>query len=1157
MKFKSKYTLSLVLIIITALVIITYNPLKLSKGLHIALVGPMTGDTAINGAAYLQGVNLAVSQINQQGGINEKNVIIDVYDDQNKKDIATQKAKEIIDNNRALIVIGHNYSSCSSAGGNVYRNHKIPAITPTSTHPSVTIDNPWYFRITFNDNLQGRFLANYASKVLKCQAVCIVSEDLDYGANLAQIFKKTLTGMKVTILSHDTFQTKSNNLDSQLDRIVDHLKEKLKKRYKNTVIYLSVHSPEGIRLIQRIKDQGIQNAIMTPDALAAQSFVDGFSDLKKEQLSPGFYTDGIYVATPFIFDTARETAQRFKESYQTVYKIEPDWRAAFAYDAAMLAASIFKKANITGSQETLVQERMAIRDALSQINQIQYAIEGITGFNFFDENGDSPKPISIGIYKNNKLISALTQLQAVFNEKEIADVEQALKKEQVVTVDNQLMYKTNVVYTGIEVNEIKEIDFKERRCVIDFYLWFRYQGQLEIEKIVFPNAITPILLNTPIEEDHSRQVHYKAFHVSGNFKMDYLPHAYTPGQHLIGIKFHHQTLNENNLIFVTDIIGMRLNDELPLIDRIDKPQILSNAYDCQIQKVVFHRNVAQKNSLGNLQYLNDKTGMIDYSCFNLEVWILKNKITLRGVITSYSWNAFFLFLATCMLVIIYIFREYLVHRFLRFSWMLHTLFLSLWLLSGEGVLLEWFASKKNPRYMEMIKLAFDVLWWIIPAYLLNLAIKRFIWIPLEIKSNRSVPKILQNFLAFIFYLLAFFGIVAYVFDQKLTSLLATSGMVAMIIGLAIQVNIANIFSGIAINLEHPFRINDWVKIGEDFRGKVVDITWRTIKLRTMDGSLLSLPNSIASESPIHNYNHPNRFFWNRVEVFVDPKHNPEHIKKILMNALLSVNGIVKAKDPSIRFGLNEWAAVYTLFYCLDDYDMKYYYRSTVFEQAWIHLFRSGIRPAVSRQELYLFEGREDRNADEAKLPISLIKEIDLFQHLSEDAKLDLSQRMHLHHFQSNDIVFKQGDMGNSLFVIREGVVGVWIKMGNGEAIEVARLGAGSFFGEMALLTGEPRTASIITKTESFIYEITKKDFAPIIESFPETAQRLSHELTQRSSNRELLEDEYRTSQLNKDDLNTQFLNRIMNFFGVKKQPEVYKGPDIDDDISEELILEGD
>jgi branched-chain amino acid transport system substrate-binding protein len=1135
-------TLFIIAAIITTIIIISSD-----TGIHIALIGPMTGKTAINGKAYLEGANMAVFEVNKSGGIRDQEIIVDVYDDKNEHEIAEQKAKDIVDYNRAVLVIGHNYSSCSSAGGKIYLKNQIPAITPTSTNPSVTINNPYYFRITFNDNLQGRFLANYAKKVLRCKGACIISESLAYGANLANIFEKTLTEMNTPILLHDQFDRKDKNLPQRLQCIVENLKSILNRNTNdNIIVYLSVHSPEGIILIKHIRDNDIKNAIMTPDAMASQSFVDGFAEQKKEQTSPGYYTNGIYVATPFIYDTANESAQQFKERYKIKYGKEPDWRAAFAYDAAKLAIHAFDKAKIQGTADCILEDRNRVQTFLTQMNQIQYGLEGITGFNYFDSNGDTPKPISIGVYKNNKLISALTQLRSVYNINEIADIDKALAKEQLMRVDGRLMYKTNVVYTGIEISEIKKINVKERTCDLNFYLWFRYQGKIDFSNIIFQNAIKPIILKDPIKKGHDGQIFYKAFYVEGQFKMDYLSHAYTPGEHLIGIQFHHQSLNENNLIFVSDVIGMRLNENESIASRIQQPHILSNSLDCQVTKAMFHRNVIQKNSLGSLQYLNDKTGMINYSCFNLEIWIIKNSLSLRGVIENYYWN---LIIASCTLftlLVMHLFRAYLIASFSRLSWMIHTFCLSLYLLTSESLLLDLISGTKNPRYMEIIKLFFDILWWLVPAYLINLAVRRFIWIPLELRSNRSVPKILQNFLAFLVYLLAFFGIVAYVFDQKLTSLLATSGMVAMIIGLAIQVNIANIFSGIAINLEHPFRINDWVKIGDEFSGKVVDITWRTIKIKKRDGSLLSLPNSIASESPIHNYNHPNRFFWNRIEIFVDPKHNPEKIKSILMNAVLSVNGIVKSVDPTIRFELNEWAAVFIIFYCMDDYDLKFYYRSQVFEQAWIHLGRSGVRPAVQRQELYLYDGPEDRSEEDARRPITLLNEIDLFTYLDDEMKENLSKRMNLHHFQANDIVFKQGDKGDSLFIIREGVVGVWIKMEDGDAIEVARLGAGSFFGEMALLTGEPRTASIITKTESYLYEITKKDFAPIIECSPQTVQKLSMELTQRTINREVLEDEYRNSQLNKEDLNNQFLNRIINFFGVKKQQN-YSGADLSDD----------
>ncbi|ETR74607.1 MAG: MscS Mechanosensitive ion channel [Candidatus Magnetoglobus multicellularis str. Araruama] len=360
----------------------------------------------------------------------------------------------------------------------------------------------------------------------------------------------------------------------------------------------------------------------------------------------------------------------------------------------MLAIHTFKESNIIGEPETIANDRKQIKQTLAQMNQIQYGLEGITGFNYFDHNGDTPKPISIGVYKNNKLISALTQLKAVYNENEIADIEKALAQEHLLRVDGKLMYKTNVVYTGMELEEIKDIDFKGRVCTIDFYLWFRYQGEINFQDIVFANAIAPITLGKPVKTANSGQIYYKAFHVVGQFKLDYLSHAYTPGEHLIGIQFHHKSLNENNLIFVTDIIGLRLHENESIARRVQHPGILSPSLDCQVTKAMFHRNVIQKNSLGNLQYLKTKTGMIDYSCFNLEIWIIKNSLSLRGVITNYYWNLTIASLTLLLLFAIHLFRLYLIQHFLRLSWLVHSFCLSMYLLASESVLLEWISGKK-------------------------------------------------------------------------------------------------------------------------------------------------------------------------------------------------------------------------------------------------------------------------------------------------------------------------------------------------------------------------------------------------------------------------------------------------------------------------------
>ncbi|MBE9563104.1 MAG: mechanosensitive ion channel, partial [Proteobacteria bacterium] len=260
----------------------------------------------------------------------------------------------------------------------------------------------------------------------------------------------------------------------------------------------------------------------------------------------------------------------------------------------------------------------------------------------------------------------------------------------------------------------------------------------------------------------------------------------------------------------------------------------------------------------------------------------------------------------------------------------------------------------------------------------------------------------------------------------LTSLLATSGVIAMIIGLAIQINISNIFSGIVINVERPFRVNDGIKIqlGKVFHeGKVVDITWRTTRLLTDAGYVLSVPNSVASEAVIHNYNYTEELCQSSVNIRIDYAHPPERVEKILLDATLSTDDVLKEPHPTCRFKkFVDWAAEYTILFYVNDYGKKVSCNQAVFKRVWIHLNRAGIVPPVVRQEVQTSQGIKSRSLDEASKPMALLHEMDIFLPFSEEIKTYLSERMRQHRFSEGETVVKQGDVGNSLFVIVEGVV---------------------------------------------------------------------------------------------------------------------------------------
>ncbi len=470
----------------------------------------------------------------------------------------------------------------------------------------------------------------------------------------------------------------------------------------------------------------------------------------------------------------------------------------------------------------------------------------------------------------------------------------------------------------------------------------------------------------------------------------------------------------------------------------------------------------------------------------------------------------------------------------RLAWLLQALFATMFVISAEGTLLHWLVNKVSVNFLNLIILCFDVIWWALPAYLLNLAIERFVWLAMEARTGQVIPNIIRNFVASIIFIIATFGAIAFVFDQEITGLLATSGMIAMIIGLAIQVNISNIFSGIAINLEQPFRIGDWIEIGDYNEGKVTNITWRSTTIRDRNNVTICIPNSTAAESSIRNFSYPEKNIELWFEVFIDPRHRSNRIAKLLLDAALSTPGVLADPAPYAKFkGMSEWSAVYIVGYVIGDYGKKATIKNALWSRIEVHLGRVGIKPALQRQEVHLIKG-EDFHIEQEVSALDLINEIEIFNPFSAESKLALSKSMTRIFFPVGKHVVTQGDSGDSMFCIVEGTVGVVINIGPDKTLEVARLGAGAFFGEMALLTGEPRTASIVAVSNIFVYEISKEHLGPLIQKEPEVSMRISKILTERKIATEAQKNSATTEKIDKEGMMSQFFNKMQSFFGTKK-----------------------
>ncbi len=699
-------------------------------------------------------------------------------------------------------------------------------------------------------------------------------------------------------------------------------------------VFIAAEEPEAAVVLKKLRDAGLKNPVVGTSILATRAFARAVGETD-EVVAP--YTNGIVAATPLLFDTANEEAQNFNSRYQNRFGVPSDWVAAYAFDSVHMIVEAFKRGERKPDEKIRDGGRRMIRDAFAAARKVEDGIRGVTGVKTFGPEGEAVTPVLMGRYNGHSMVSALTQLQPI-KQGTAANYIEELKQGRVLYVNDRFMYKTNVVYTGLQVKEVSELDLEKGTATVELLLWFRYSGEFQPEDIVFSNVREPIKLDKPAAEQFSQGLNYKLFNVKAKFNSDFsvVPRPY--GTVLVGFDFNHRQLNRNNLQYVTDVLGIGLAAGKTFQDLLEEDHAISPKLDWKIDKAWVSQEIVPIGTRGDPTYVGHGAVDPDFSRITLGILMSRAEISARDFISEdyFVYLTIFGLLGTVFAVVMD--RKKHGRFWSAQSWILRVMSWPVLLLAGGNLLLDFAVAELSKSYVNMLVLGYKCLWWLVPARIMGIAVERFVWVPLEEHTRRMVPNVIRMFGSFNIYILAGFGIIAFVFDQKITSLLATSGLLAMIIGLAVQANISNIFSGIAINLERPFVVGDWIKIGDLEEGEVVDTTWRTIRIKTRDGFTISMPNGQASESPVQNFTagKVTRLSYN---LNVDANADPRPICDILAKALREAEGVVKEPAPSARYcgtvdGYNDWGGQFSIQYWISSYAR----REIVSDAAWQNVY---------------------------------------------------------------------------------------------------------------------------------------------------------------------------------------------------------------------------
>jgi CRP-like cAMP-binding protein len=317
--------------------------------------------------------------------------------------------------------------------------------------------------------------------------------------------------------------------------------------------------------------------------------------------------------------------------------------------------------------------------------------------------------------------------------------------------------------------------------------------------------------------------------------------------------------------------------------------------------------------------------------------------------------------------------------------------------------------------------------------------------------------------------------------------LTTSAVGAVVIGFALQDTLGNMFSGLAIQVEKPFRVGHWITVGP-YEGIVSEITWRATKLRNKAGNLVILPNSFISKEAITNYSEPSAPTRLEVDVGVSYDVPPNQVKAALAEALGNAPLALTTPAPDLLvadFGAS--AVIYRVRFWINDFARDTAARDQVRSAIYYSLRRHGYEIPFPMQIEIPRQDVSERASDRIERLGEMLKAIDLFAPLTGEERAELAARADERLFGQGETIVRQGDAGHSMFVISRGRVRVVEASGR----ELAVFAEGGYFGEMSMLTGQPRSASVEAIDECQVVVLTAASLREVALVNPDVVMRIS------------------------------------------------------------------
>jgi small-conductance mechanosensitive channel/CRP-like cAMP-binding protein len=374
--------------------------------------------------------------------------------------------------------------------------------------------------------------------------------------------------------------------------------------------------------------------------------------------------------------------------------------------------------------------------------------------------------------------------------------------------------------------------------------------------------------------------------------------------------------------------------------------------------------------------------------------------------------------------------------------------------------------------------ALGIVWWFAAARMLALIVDRILG---HDEASREA-RITSDLLCAAIYIAAFLVVLNFVLLLPVNGLVATSGIMAVVIGLALQNTLSDVFSGVAVGIEHPFAVGHRISLGEGVEGVVVQVNWRSIRILTDGEDVATIPNSVVAKAQIVNRSFPTERRATRLQLVRPAAESPEWMMHVLRQAVLLCPDALETPAPSVTISsLGMRSTTYAVDFFVAGSSMIGRTKSLLL----LHVDRQ-LRYAALLAEDEAGAGEEVK--PRAGTAAALLSQITLFDPLTEAQRGDVAKQMTRRTLEEGDELFREGAEDDRLYVVASGVLEIKRATGNGARLLIGRIGAAEYIGEISMLTGAPHAADAEACTRTVVYELSRDVLSPLLRDNAELAK---------------------------------------------------------------------